>query len=170
MFLDGDQLGYCGSKSNARPCHAVCKYRLPVKCASIFSSSHKQGIHDLWSSQWHQECGVLLREHLRYKANSRVTSRSMNCQAEGSHFTAHRLSLPTNCQRDKKRNKRLNKITILSRSCCDQKAFIFLYFQRWPFASSCIFHAPTENTFEEKKGLGRKERKRKCPAVYSTHL
>lgn len=127
MFLDEDQLGDCGSKSNARPCHAVCKYRLPVKCSSIFSSSHKQGIHDLRSFQWHRECGVFLRERLRNKANSKVTCRSMNCQAEGSLFTARRLSLPTNCQRDKKRNKRLNKITILSRSCCDKKAFIFLF-------------------------------------------
>lgn len=65
---------------------------------------------------------------LRNQANSRVTCRSMNCQAEGSLFTPHCLSLPTNCQRDKKRNKRLNKITILCCSCCDKKAFIFFIF------------------------------------------
>ncbi len=65
-----------------------------------------------------------------------------------------------------KKNKRLNKITILSRSCCDKKK-IFIYFSAMTFLFLMHLSCSRWKHLCGKKGLGRKERKRKCPAVYT---
>lgn len=87
----------------------------------------------------------------------------MNCQAEGSLFTARRLSLPTNGQRDKKRNKRLNKITILFRSCCDKKAFIFFIFSGDLSLPHASFMFPLKTPLREKRAWEGRRGKENVP-------
>lgn len=93
----------------------------------------------------------------------------MKCQAEGSLFMPHCLSLPANCQRDKKRNKRLNKITILSRSCCDKKAFYFIFFSTVTFLFLMHLSCSCWKHLWGKKGLGKEgeENKMSCSVQYT---